>query len=95
MTPNQQQPSAARLPNQLPLGALALGSARIVDLAAQGIGGSRTPSQLIFASNVFFILLILHVLGWFICYCIGRLTLQSTPRGVRVETQLSLDWRSR
>jgi hypothetical protein len=36
-----------------------------------------------FASNVFFILLILHVLGWFICYCIGRLTLQSTPRGVQ------------
>ena len=33
-----------------------------------------------FASNVFFMLLILHILGWFISHCIGRLTLHSTPR---------------
>ena len=35
-----------------------------------------------FAGNVFFMLLVLHVLGWFISYCIGRLTLQS-PRDVQ------------
>jgi|SRR5579863_1441699 hypothetical protein len=36
-----------------------------------------------FASNVFFMLLILHLLGWFISHWIGRLTLHSTPRDVQ------------
>jgi len=36
-----------------------------------------------FASNVFFMLLILHVLGWFSSHCIGRVTLHSTLRDVQ------------
>jgi hypothetical protein len=33
-----------------------------------------------FASNVFFILLVLHFVGWSISYCVGRLGLRSTPQ---------------
>jgi hypothetical protein len=69
----------------------------VLFLALQGayftIDDSKTPvgwsilkgfePHLAFASNVFFMLLILHVLGWFTSYCIGSLTLHSTPRDVQ------------
>jgi len=36
----------------------------------------------VFAGNVFFMLLVLHAVGWLISYCIGRLALHATPRPI-------------
>ena len=36
--------------------------------------------HLAFASNVFFVLLVLHVVAWFISSCVGKLALQPTVR---------------
>jgi hypothetical protein len=57
------------------------------------IDDSKTPvgwlilrnfeSRFVFASNVFFVLLVLHVVGWFTSSCVGKLELQSRPRHVQ------------
>lgn len=57
------------------------------------IDNSKTPvgwlilrdlqAHFAFAANVFFVLLVLHVLAWFISCCVGRLALQAIPRHVK------------
>lgn len=39
--------------------------------------------QFAFAANVFFVLLVLHLIGWFISCRVGRLALHAAPRHAR------------